>query len=355
MSKLSSNPINLNTTLLESTHDAILAIDTSFHLNLSNTQFNSKFVKDLTSKHIEDIFDDQEVISAFKDCIKTSESRKVQEHSIFYKNRTHYYEIVVSPILRNNECIGAMGVFKNITEAKLTEQMRVDFVANVSHEIRTPLTSIKGFAQVLDSNDKFISPEAKHYLEKIITNTERLHALFSDLLNLSVIESRHRLLKKEVNLKFMLESVKAMLLQNYADKNMNISYDLSVEFVRVDPKLFEQALINLIENACKYSGNDANIKISNFIDNNESVIITISDDGPGISKEHLGRIFERFYQVDSSRNKKHDSTGTGLGLSIVKHIIAKHKGVIWAESEPNQGTIFFIKLPINPNKIDHHD
>jgi len=355
MNDLNQNPINLNTTLLESTHDAIIAVDVLLKLNLSNTQFNNKFIKDKDVLSIEEIFDDAEVVSAFKDCIKTSESRKVQEHSIFYKNRTHYYEIVVSPILRNNSCIGAMGVFKNITEAKLTEQMRVDFVANVSHEIRTPLTSIKGFAQVLDSNDSFIAPEAKHYLEKIITNTERLHSLFSDLLNLSVIESRHRLLKKEVNLKLMLESVKAMLLQNYAEKNINVSYDLSVEFVRVDPKLFEQALINLIENACKYSGKDANIKISNFLDNDESIIITVSDDGPGISKEHLGRIFERFYQVDSSRNKKHDSTGTGLGLSIVKHIIAKHKGVIWAESEPNQGTIFFVKIPINPNKISRND
>ncbi len=344
--------LDLNKVLLESINDAILSIDSNEKVIFSNSEFENKFIREKSRKNLlSDLITDQEIQDGFKECISSSEETRIPDYQIEYKNRIHYYDIVITPILNNKKCVGAMGVFRNVTEAKLSEKMRVDFVANVSHEIRTPLTSIKGFAQVLEAKEDLIKPQAKDYLQKIIKNTERLHNLFSDLLNLSVIESRSRLIKSEINLKTMIESVRSMLLQNYSHKNIKISYDLPIETLRVDPKLFEQALINLIDNACKYAGENPQIKITNFKENDD-LIISVSDDGPGISREHLGRIFERFYQVDTSRTNQLKSRGTGLGLSIVKHIIAKHKGEIWAESEEEQGTIFFIKVPLKVKRIN---
>ncbi|MCB9092437.1 MAG: GHKL domain-containing protein [Halobacteriovoraceae bacterium] len=351
-----------NRILLESITDGIIAIDPNEKTLFYNTRFSNKFLKKLTLKKqysLEEIFQDNEILESFRTCLKTATSCRVKDFKIFHKNRTLYYDIIINPIIEeeHHKIHGAVGVFHNVTEAKLTEQMRVDFVANVSHEIRTPLTSIKGFSQVLKSQEKRIPDELKDYLDKIISNTERLHTLFQDLLELSVIESKHRLKKKEINLKKMVENVKAMLLQNYRQKKINIEYDIPIETINVDPKLFEQVLINLVDNACKYAGNEPTIKISNFEDG-DNLIITISDNGPGISREHLGRVFERFYRIDSSRQKGDEIKahgGTGLGLSIVKHIINKHKGKIWVESEENRGTIFFIEIPhTQPNIQLYH-
>jgi len=345
--------INQQDNLLESISDGILAINLNEMILFSNRKFSNKFLFHKEKENIQElrnVFIDEEILTAFRECLKLSETRKVYDYKIRHKNRDLFFEILITPLLNeeNQKVEGAVGVFRNVTEAKLTEQMRVDFVANVSHEIRTPLTSIKGFAQVLQSQHSEFNHNQKDYIDKIATNAERLHELFSDLLNLSVIESQHRLVRKTVNLKLMLESVKSMLLQNYRHKSIEIAYDLKVEEVKVDHKLFEQALINLIDNACKYAGKNPRIKIETFLEN-QNVILNVYDDGPGISKEHLGRIFERFYRVDSSRSKAEEAPkggGTGLGLSIVKHIINKHKGKISVKSSPKSGTVFKIELPL---------
>ncbi len=344
--------LDLNKILLESINDAILSVDKNTNIIFLNSEFERKFSEDKkeSPSKLSDVISNEEILDGFQFCINESVPFRIEDYEITYKNRKHFYDIVITPMMDKGQCFGAMGVFRNITAAKLSEQMRVDFVANVSHEIRTPLTSIKGFAQVLENSTELVLPAGKEYLSKIIKNTERLHALFSDLLNLSMIESRHRLIKSEINLKAMIESVRAMLLQNYSHKNIQISYDLPIETLRVDPKLFEQALINLIDNACKYAGEKPHIKITSFQEK-EDIIISVSDDGPGISREHMGRIFERFYQVESSRTNQKSSRGTGLGLSIVKHIVSKHKGEIWVESEEDKGTIFFIKIPTKNKRI----
>jgi signal transduction histidine kinase len=179
-------------------------------------------------------------------------------------------------------------------------------------------------------------------MDKILSNTERMISLFSDLLHLSVIESKNSLKFDELSLGALIEAVSENIKTNYSHKKVEIEQDLKLDTINGDQRLMEQVISNLVDNACKYSGENTSVKITSFKKEKLGYIV-IADNGPGISKEHLQRIFERFYRVDSSREA---SRGTGLGLSIVKHIITKHGGKIWAESEASKGTTFIIELPI---------
>ena len=142
----------------------------------------------------------------------------------------------------------------------------------------------------------------------------------------------------------MVESITDGIATNYPDKKINFSTDLKLPVIVGDHRLMEQVIANLMDNACKYSGvsKDIAIKVSSFEKNHKAYVV-VADNGPGISAEHLQRIFERFNRVDPSREA---SPGTGLGLSIVKHIISRHGGKIWVESEQDQGSTFIIELPL---------
>jgi two-component system phosphate regulon sensor histidine kinase PhoR len=262
--------------------------------------------------------------------------------TLIHKKR--YYDLNVTPLRGvDGKVIGALGVFHDITDFKLTEQMRVDFVANVSHEIRTPLTSIKGYSQVLIANKTKFPEEFEGFLTKIILNTERMIALFTDLLNLSVIESNDAHEEEIVDLPTVLHGIIPNIRTNYPGKEIAFKLDFKIEQIVGDARLIEMVITNLIDNACKYSGDKTDISFSSQ-EAPVKIILKLKDNGPGIAREHLGRIFERFYRVDSSRESKR---GTGLGLSIVKHIIMKHGGKIRAESDgPGMGTTFVIELPL---------
>lgn len=329
--------------ILESIHDAIIAIDLFETLLFSNSNFRKSFVAAKDGAIIPKlwhVFEQPEVLAAFRSVIGNTGPKSVK--TLASKGR--YYDLTVTPLRGvEGKIIGALGVFHDVTEFKLTEQMRVDFVANVSHEIRTPLTSIKGYSQVLVANKSRFPAEYEEFLTKIIANTERMIALFNDLLNLSVIESKDIGEQDVVDLPGLVEAITPNIKTNYPGKKVVIRGEFAVETIMGDPRLIETVITNLIDNACKYSGDSIEIVVSSE-EQLGKTYLRVKDNGPGISREHLARIFERFYRVDSSREAKR---GTGLGLSIVKHIIMKHGGRIWAESEgPGMGTTFVIELPL---------
>lgn len=328
--------------ILESIYDAILAIDPFESLLFSNTNFRKSFITKKDSAIIPKlwhVFEEAEVLETFRMVLGDGLPRSFK--TLVHRNR--YYDLTVTALRgENQKIIGALGVFHDVTDFKLTEQMRVDFVANVSHEIRTPLTSIKGYSQVLVANKTKFPEEFQSFLTKIVANTERMIALFNDLLNLSVIESKEIGGQEEVPLDEILGIIIPNIKTNYPEKKIRFTRELEAPTVEGDPRLIEMVLTNLIDNACKYADDDIEITVSN-IEAEGKNILRVKDNGPGIGKEHLPRIFERFYRVDSSREARR---GTGLGLSIVKHIIMKHGGKIWAESEgPGLGTTFVIELP----------
>jgi two-component system phosphate regulon sensor histidine kinase PhoR len=337
-----------NNAILESINDDIIAIDRFESILFHNSKFNKNFMTHRDGREIHKkiwhLFDHQ-VLDAFRLVLLTGETQSLRDIS-FPEGRhpNKIFDLKVTPLMLNNGTVhGALGIFYDVTEFKLAEKMRVDFVANVSHEIRTPLTSIKGFSQILLTQRGKVDIELQPFLEKIVVNTERMISLFNDLLNLSVIESRDHLRCEEISLQSISDVVEGNIKASYPKKEINFEYNLKVQSIKGDTRLFEQVFLNLCDNACKYSQDTVQISISSFNQDGKCQIL-IKDDGPGISTEHLPRIFERFYRIDASRE---GLRGTGLGLSIVKQIISKHKGRIWAESEGmGKGTIFKIELPL---------
>jgi two-component system phosphate regulon sensor histidine kinase PhoR len=231
----------------------------------------------------------------------------------------------------------------DVTELKRVEKIKKDFVVNVSHELRTPLTAIKGFVETIEED---IDDKNRGYLAIIRRNTDRLINIVADLLLLSELEEKGVALSLEpCDLKTMLEQMRKIFEPRLKGKGLalTIPADPALPDLMADAFKLEQVFVNLIDNAIKYT--EAGGITIGMLQQNGQVLIEIQDTGIGIPREHLSRIFERFYVVDASRSKQ--LGGTGLGLSIVKHIVLLHNGTIDVESTPGQGTKFIITLPIN--------
>jgi two-component system phosphate regulon sensor histidine kinase PhoR len=231
--------------------------------------------------------------------------------------------------------------------------MRQDFVANVSHEIKTPLTAIKGFVETLQSGAKDHPEESERFITIIEKHANRLEAIVKDLLQLSRIEKESE--AKQIHLstgtiRNILRS-SIQICQAKADAK-KIDVELSCEnslTANINGALLEQALINLIDNAVKCSGQNGKIVVK-AEKTSEDLSISIQDNGIGISKKHFSRIFERFYRVDKSRSR--EQGGTGLGLAIVKHIVKAHGGHVTVISERGRGSTFTIHLPLSQGHIE---
>jgi two-component system phosphate regulon sensor histidine kinase PhoR len=337
-----------NTAILESINDDIIAVDRYESILFYNSKFRKDFMArrdgQEINKKVWHLFDD-EVLNAFRTVLTTGQPQSLKGISFPQSNNPgRIFDLTITPLNSPERTVnGALGVFYDVTEFKLAEQMRVDFVANVSHEIRTPLTSIKGFTQILQGQSTKVDATLHPFLEKIVANTERMISLFNDLLNLSVIESRNYLRPEEFPLPEIVEGIEGNIKASYPDKKIEFESDIQLEYIKGDFRLIEQVILNLCDNACKYSGDAVKITVSSY-QKDENAVLEIKDNGPGIAKEHLSRIFERFYRIDASRESLR---GTGLGLAIVKQIVSKHKGKIWAESEgAGKGTKFVIELPL---------
>lgn len=233
-------------------------------------------------------------------------------------------------------------ILYDITEMKNIEKIKKDFVVNISHELRTPLTAIKGFVETLEEE---IDEKNRHYVDIIRKHTDRLINIVKDLLTLSELEEKGTTLElEEVHLGNMMERVFKIFDPQMREKKLmrELKVEDALPFIKADSFKLEQAFVNLIDNAVKYT-EQGKITLS-LKQRDNQVMIEVEDTGIGIPDEHIPRIFERFYVVDKSRSKR--LGGTGLGLSIVKHIVHLHNGTIDVKSTPNQGTTFSITLPI---------
>ncbi len=242
---------------------------------------------------------------------------------------------------------GVLLVLHNVTQLKKLEKVRRDFVANASHELRTPVTAIKGFVETLLDGAMNDPAELKRFLEIVDQQTDRLNALFEDLLTLSRIEQEAERAEIAVSpspVRPVLEAAVEACRFKAAEKDIRIELNCPADLqAAINPPLLEQAVINLIDNAVKYSLAGQTILVDGARAETE-VVIRVQDHGCGIGREHLPRIFERFYRVDPARSRK--LGGTGLGLAIVKHIAQSHGGRATVESAVGQGSTFFIHLPL---------
>ncbi len=229
----------------------------------------------------------------------------------------------------------------DITEHKQLQTLKKELVSNITHELKTPLAIIKGFAETIYS--EIANKEHKHYIEKIIFNTDRLIRIVNDLTTLSQLEYKEFKLEiEDVDLEKLVNTIKEIFEQSIKDKGLEFKIELqrNLKTIKADNFRLQQVLINLVENSLRYT-DKGYIKI--LVEQDlKNTYIEVEDTGIGIPKEYHSRIFERFFVVDKSRSRQ--TGGTGLGLSIVKHIIELHRGEIFLYSEPNLGTKFRIIL-----------
>ncbi len=263
------------------------------------------------------------------------------------KNSERYLRVSSAPLKDSRgACLGAVIVLSDQTQIKRLERIRSDFVANVSHELRTPITSIKGFIETLQQEDEGLSEDKRRFLDIIASQTNRLSAIISDLLSLASIEKDAGSDGVELQkrpLCGVLENVLEFCHHRAEARNITLEVDCKPNLkAMINPDLLEQAVINLVDNAIKYSRPGDAVRIE-AIRKNQEVVIRVIDNGCGIGSEHLDRVFERFYRVDKARS--HKLGGTGLGLAIVKHISMAHRGYTELESTPGKGSIFSIHLP----------
>ncbi len=244
--------------------------------------------------------------------------------------------------------IGAVIVLNDMTRMHRLENVRREFVANVSHELKTPVTSIQGFVEALLEGDLKDPEQNKRYLTIIAKHSDRLNSIIEDLLILSRLEEdeeERQITLEKTLLKPVLQSAIELSSAKAEQKQMTIELicEDDVE-AQINPALVEQVVVNLIDNAVKYSSRGSTVRIT-AEQKADKTAISVQDNGCGIAQEHLDRIFERFYVVDKSRSRK--LGGTGLGLAIVKHITQVHGGSVTVESTPGLGSTFTIYLPLD--------
>jgi len=242
--------------------------------------------------------------------------------------------------------IGALVVLNDITRLRQLENLRRDFVANVSHELKTPITSIKGFVETLLDGALDSPEDARRFLAIVSKHADRLNAIIEDLLSLSRLEEegeKEKAILEEGAIRDVVFAAAQSCKVNAAAKNIRVETACPEDLrARIKAPLLEQALVNLLDNAIKYSESGGLVEVEAARQNGE-IAIRVRDYGCGIEKEHLPRLFERFYRVDKARSRK--LGGTGLGLAIVKHIVHVHGGRVSVESTPGKGSVFTICIP----------
>jgi two-component system phosphate regulon sensor histidine kinase PhoR len=242
--------------------------------------------------------------------------------------------------------VGAVVVFNDVTRLKRLEAVRRDFVANVSHELKTPVTSIKGFAETLEDGALDDPDTARRFVRIIAGQADRLNSIIGDLLALSTLEQREnepRLTLEEADVCDVLHVAVEVCELKAQARSIAIAVTCTTcVLAAVNPPLLEQAVVNLVDNAVKYSPEGGSVEVG-LVEAADEIVISVRDQGPGVPREHLPRLFERFYRVDKARSR--DLGGTGLGLAIVKHIAQAHGGRVSVDSRLGQGSTFRIHLP----------
>ncbi|HXY08683.1 MAG TPA: ATP-binding protein [Terriglobales bacterium] len=340
-SRLAQDFATLNTsrrqleTLLNSMEDAVIAISPDNRLQWTNQRMDS-LVRTRFRAPVVETVRDPDFLRAIRGANELRRVLTARATSIV-PGRT--FDVTAAPMPEG----GAVAVLRDLTETERMEKTRRDFIANVSHELRTPLTSIQGYAETL--LDGSSENHAREFLEIIRKNASRMSRLTEDLLTLARVESGEQ--------RFDIQPVpSAELLRDAVESFQEVAraHDIELlvedfprDLVSADREAIHQVFSNLMDNAMKYAASGRRLVLgARPID--RGLEFYVRDFGPGISSEHLPRLFERFYRVDKARSR--ESGGTGLGLAIAKHIVLAHGGNIRAESELNHGSVFLFSLPL---------
>lgn len=357
-----SNTINTNISELQdkntklqsiigSMKEGLIAVDNHKGIMLINSPAKKLFdigLEDILGKHILTLIKNEKLKDGLKEMLNRNTSSKVEvtleePTKKILKIYTEFIKLNDDP----NRIIGTLILILDVTEVRKLEKMRTDFVANVSHELKTPLTSIMGFIETLKNGAINNDNVRDRFLNIIEIETERLTRLIDDLLTLSDIESNGIGFAKKVNIPIsdVIYEISHMAEELAKQKNIRYSHEVeeNLPFLYGSRDWFKQLLLNLVENAIKYTTEDGEVKVLVY-KRKSNLFVTVKDTGIGIPKKDIPRLFERFYRVDKARSRK--VGGTGLGLAIVKHIVISFGGEIKVKSEEGKGSEFIVRIPL---------
>jgi two-component system, OmpR family, phosphate regulon sensor histidine kinase PhoR len=331
-------------TIFSAMHDALLVVDSNRHVILANEAFRKLFALPEISEGtpLLEIVRDATLDRVIDDALERGGPVRTE---LALDGSQIELDAVAT---RNNagEITGVLVLFHDITELKKIDQVRRDFVANVSHELRTPLSILRGYIETLLDTPDTSRKELSRILGVMGRHSRRLDSLAEDLLTLAQLESANPNLQLD---DFDLSTLFGELARDWekklARKHLNMMVDVPPDFpmIRADRVRLQEALYNLLDNAVNYSGEHGQIRLM-ARRRDQQIVLSVSDNGIGISEEDLPRIFERFYRVDKARTAE-SIRGTGLGLAIVKHIAQLHGGHVEAKSETEKGTTIRVVLP----------
>jgi len=336
---------------MDSMREAVVIIDSAMRIVALNNSARAAFrhggADTLSPRRLSDLTRNPSIYSAFAAAVARGERAEVKVEADGGGVK-HIYDLHVAP-LRQREVVygsdvrGAVGVFFDITRLERLERVRQEFLSNVSHELRTPLTSIITFAETLQDGALDNEDDARRFVQIIGRNAGRMRTLIEDIMELSAIESGALSLDvREANLHQLVRETFNALASKAEGCGVTLVNEVEPgATVNADAPRLEQMIINLVENAIKFSRRGGEVRVRH--ERGARDLISVEDTGEGIPAEHLPRIFERFYRVDRARSR--ELGGTGLGLAIVKHLARAHGGEVSVRSTPNVGTTFTVELP----------
>jgi len=342
---------------IESLRAGLILVHQNGRINQMNAAARRVFGlgPDVLGKNYAEIINNEVIRNMIRAALEEEKEGDLVEITVQIDGKEHIYQ-VQNAIVRGEDqkSMGTVMIFNDITEIRNLERMKSAFVATVSHELRTPLTAIKGFISTLlmDSEDAFTPEERREFYSIIDQETDRLTRLINDLLNIARIEAGESLKPVYKQVDFYTLSKKVVMIQQQATNKHTIIHDVPPDLPKIiaDEDKVDQILTNLLSNAIKYSPNGGEIRVKAWEEDADHIIFYVSDQGIGIPKEHLTKVFEKFHRVDNSDTRK--QYGTGLGLYLVKHLVEViHGGQIWVESEVGVGSTFYVRLPKVPPAV----
>ncbi len=340
--------------LLTSLRNPILAVDLQKHITLMNPAAEKLFetsASEVEGKHIMELIRHTDLDDIIQEAINEQTDREIE---VSIKGATDkILRIMTSQIREEDEPLRSEGLvifMDDVTEIRKLEQIRSNFVTNVTHELKTPLTSISGFVETLKSGEISDDATRERFLDIIEIETERLTRLINDILTLSEIENiRGHEKKVSASPTEILDEVASLMTSVNKGKDAMLRFEVARNLpqMNINVDRFKQMMINLIDNAMKYTPEGGEVTVGAYMKLHK-LVIRVRDTGIGIPESDLPQLFERFYRVDKARSKK--MGGTGLGLAIVKHIVLSMNGTIHVNSQIGKGSEFVIQLPIDERR-----
>jgi two-component system phosphate regulon sensor histidine kinase PhoR len=328
--------------VLQKMTDGVLIVDARGDIQLVNPAAEKMFLISQSSsinRPLIEIIRHHQPVEMWQRCQESGETQNI-DFEVGSRLSLHGIATSLSPVITGSTLL----LFQDMTRQRQIETMRRDFISNVSHELRTPLAALKALTETLQAGALDDPPAARRFLEQMETEVDSLSLMVSELLELSRIESGRVPLNRVATrpIEIVIPAYERLRLQaERAGLSLTVDCPDDLPNVLADASRVQQALVNLLHNAIKFTSSGGQV-ILRTVQQDREILFCVTDTGIGIAAEDLARIFERFYKVDRSRA----TSGTGLGLAIARHLVEAHGGRIWAESDVGKGSTFYFTIPI---------